>query len=174
MIPQNVQERWETLEKEQQQLIKTLSKYSNERLNQKPTDGGWSPMEVIQHLIIAETGTLKYIQKKLSFNPKLEKSGLTQNLKYLGFKIFFRSSIKIKAPVKAIIIFPEFSDFEETIDEWYQARKDFKNWLQNVPDSLWDKQIFKHPIMGRISINHTVSFFYEHQRRHIKQILKQF
>ncbi len=173
MIPNNVQNRWKNLQKEQQELLEKLSKHSNEQLNKKPADGGWSPMEVIQHLVIAETGTLKYIQKKLSFDPKLEKTGFIQTMKYLLFVVFFRSPIKIKAPVKAIAEFPDFADFTATTNEWNEARVEFENWLQKAPDTLWDKQVFKHPLMGRISINHTVAFFYEHQRRHIKQILRQ-
>lgn len=174
MIPQNVQERWETLEEEQQQLIKTLSKYSNERLNQKPADGGWSPMEVIQHLIVAEKGSFSYIQKKLSFNPKFKKVGLLQDLKSGLYTLLFRMPIKVKAPIKSLTEFPAFSDFEETIEKWNASRVDFKNLLNNFDDSLWDKQVFNHPVIGRISMNHTVAFFYEHQRRHIKQILNQF
>lgn len=174
MIPNNVQNRWEAVQQEQQDLIKTLSKYSNERLNQQPTDGGWSPMQVIQHLIVSEVGSLNYIQKKLNFNPKFKKSGLLQDVKSGLYNIFFRLPIKVKAPIKALTDFPAFSDFEETVEKWNDSRTDFKKMLDELDDSLWDKQIFNHPIIGRISIYHTLSFFYEHQHRHIKQILRQF
>lgn len=174
MIPNNIQTRWADLQKEQQELISTLSKYSNERLNQKPADGGWSPMEVIQHLIVSEIGTLNYIQKKLSFNPKFKKAGLLQDIKSGFYNVFFRLPFKVKAPIKALTDFPEYSDFEETTKNWDNLRTDFKTLLDNLDDSLWDKQVFNHPVIGRISIYHTVAFFYEHQHRHIKQILKQF
>jgi hypothetical protein len=174
MIPNNIQTRWADLQKEQQDLIKELSKYTNERLNQKPANGGWSPMEVIQHLMVSEIGTLNYIQKKLSFNPKLKQSGLLQDVKSGLYNRFFRLPIKVKAPIKVLTDFPEYSDFEETITNWNNSRADFKKLLDNFDDSLWDKQVFNHPVIGRISISHTVAFFYEHQHRHIKQILKQF
>lgn len=170
MIPNNVQNRFNKIEEDKLQLIKELSKYSNEELNKKPADGGWSPMQVIQHLIESESGSLKYMQKKLSFNPTLETTSFVNDLKFFAFKIFFRSPIKVKAPKGVSSDLPEFSDFKTTIKTWDESRQILKKWLENTDDNLWDKCIFKHPVLGRISLNHTLGFHDEHLRRHTKQI----
>lgn len=170
MIPKNVQSKFDKIEKDRIALIQKLSGYSNEQLNKKPVNGGWSPMQIIQHLIESESGSLKYMQKKLSFNPTLEKTGLKQNFTFLIFQMVFRSPIKIKAPKGVSDNLPEFSDFQETAAVWEQNRQVFKTWLDNLDDDLWDKKIFKHPVMGRIAMAHTMGFHDEHLRRHTKQI----
>ena len=170
MIPKIIQIKFDKIEKDRFILKQELSNYSNEQLNTKPRDGGWSPMQIIRHLIEAEEGTLKYIQKKLSFNPKLETTGFKQQIRFLIFQMVFRSPFKVKAPRGISEALPEYSDFEETMKIWEDNRQEFKLFLEHLDDNLWDKAIFKHPIMGRIAMPHTLGFFDEHIRRHKKQI----
>ena len=170
MIPKNVQKKFDKLESDRKKLVQKLSIYSNDQLNKKNENGDWSPMQIIEHLIEAEAGSLKYMQKKLSFNPTLEKTGLKQNFIFLIFQIVFRSPIKIKAPKGVSNTLPEFSDFEETTAIWEHNRQVLKTWLDNLDNDLWDKKIFKHPVMGRIAMAHTIGFHDEHLRRHTKQI----
>lgn len=170
MIPKDVQKKFDKLESDRKKLVQKLSIYSNDQLNKKNENGDWSPMQIIEHLIEAEAGSLKYMQKKLSFNPELETTGWKQSTRFLGFQMFFRSPIKVKAPKGVAEDLPDFSDFETTIERWEKERQILKIWLENTPDNLWDKCIFKHPVIGRLSIYHTLGFHDEHLRRHTKQI----
>jgi hypothetical protein len=170
MIPNNVTTKFEKIEKNRLVLMQELSKFSDEQLNQKPTDGGWSPIQVLHHLIQAEHGSLRYIQKKLSFNPNLEKSGVLNDIRFLIFKITFSFPFKIKAPAAIADNLPDYANFESTSKMWAESRQNFKKWLDNADDSVWNLQIFKHPFIGRISIFHTLGFFEEHAKRHTKQI----
>lgn len=170
MIPKIVQTKFEKIEKDRIALQKELSAYSNEELNKKPADEGWSPMQVIQHLVESEDKILKYIQKKLTGNPILYKTGFKQQFRFLIFQMVFRSPIKVKAPKGISEDLPEYSDFQETMITWENNRKELKVFLENLDDNLWDKKIFRHPAMGRIAMPHTIGFFDEHLRRHTKQI----
>jgi hypothetical protein len=170
MIPNNVTTKFEKIEKDRLTLIQELSKYSKEQLNKKPADGGWSPMQVLHHIIQAEHGSLLYIQKKLSFNPKLEKSGIINDFRFLIFKITFSLPFKVKAPAAIADNLPDYADLESTSKMWAESRQNLKIWLANVDDSIWNLQIFKHPFIGRISLFHTLGFFEEHAKRHTKQI----
>lgn len=170
MIPKIVQTKFDKIEKDRIALQKELSTYSNEQLNKKPADGGWSPMQVIQHLVETEHNILKYMQKKISGDATLHKTGFKQNFRFLLFQMVFRSPIKVKAPKGVSEDLPEYSDFAETMTTWENNRNDLKLFLDNLDDNLWDKKIFRHPAMGRIAMPHTMGFFDEHIRRHTKQI----
>ena len=62
----------EILESDLDSLIKELQKYDDEILNRKP-ENSWSVLQVLHHLMLAEQGSLKYVKKKLSYNPELKK-----------------------------------------------------------------------------------------------------
>lgn len=170
MIPTNVTTKFEKIEKDRLALMQELSKYSEKQLNQKPADGGWSPIQILHHLIQAEQGSLFYIKKKLSFNPNLKKSGIINNIRFFIFKIVFSFPFKIKAPAVIADNLPDYADLESTSKMWAESRQNLKTWLANADNSVWDLEIFKHPFIGRISIFHTLGFFEEHAKRHTKQI----
>lgn len=170
MIPKNVQSKFETIEKDRLALLQELSKFSDEQLNQKPTDGGWSPIQVLHHLIQAEHGSLLYIEKKLSFNPNLDKSGIINDIRFLIFKIVFSFPFKIKAPAAVADNLPDYATLASTSKMWADSRQNLKKWLDNADDAVWNLAIFKHPFIGRLSIFHTLAFFEDHFKRHRKQI----
>ncbi|MFT5832516.1 MAG: hypothetical protein ACI97N_000127 [Cognaticolwellia sp.] len=172
MIPNNVKTRFEKIEKDRIALMQELSKYSEKQLNTKPADGGWSPMQVLHHLIQAEQGSLLYIKKKLSFKPELKTAAIINDIRFMFFKTAFNLPFKIKAPAVVADNLPETADFKSTQETWNKTRQTFHSWLETVDDDLWNKLIFKHPIMGRISIFHTLGFFEEHTKRHTNQIRK--
>ena len=62
MIPKVVQIKFDKIEKDRIALRQELSAYSNEQLNKNPENGGWSPMQVIQHVVESERDILKYMQ----------------------------------------------------------------------------------------------------------------
>jgi hypothetical protein len=172
MIPNNVITKFKKIEKDRLALMQELSKYSDEQLNKKPADGGWSPIQVLHHLIQAEYGSLLYIQKKLSFDPKLEKSTIINDIRVFIFKITFSFPFKIKAPAAIADNLPDYADLKSTSKMWADGRQNLKKWLDNADDSIWNLQIFKHPFIGRLSIFHTLGFFGDHAKRHTKQIRK--
>ena len=71
-----LQQKYQHYDAQVSAFMDQLAAYSDEQLNTKPADGGWSPIQVLHHLLLVEEGTLAYVRKKLSFNPTLEKTGL--------------------------------------------------------------------------------------------------
>jgi hypothetical protein len=108
----------------------------------------------------------------LSFDPKLEKSTIINDIRVLIFKITFSFPFKIKAPAAIADNLPDYADLKSTSKMWADGRQNLKKWLDNADDSIWNLQIFKHPFIGRLSIFHTLGFFGDHAKRHTKQIRK--
>lgn len=154
-------------------LEEKLSSLSNDQLNQKLDAKTWSIIQVIKHLIMAEGGTYRYISKKILDPSKLE--NITFRTKFREFKLntYIKTPIKLPAPK---IVQPTQSklpdDLAYLMNEWKKIRKDLFELLNGLDQSLWIKEIHKHPLVGRISLNGSLNFTEFHFDRHQKQIEK--
>ncbi len=148
-----------------------LAAYSDVQLNTPPAEGGWSPIQVLHHLLLVEEGTLAYVRKKLSFNPLLEKIGLANYWRHFLLTVFIETPLKFKAPAGISgPNLPEFATLAETRARWEKARRDWAVFFGELPEELLDKQVFKHPFVGRLGWRQTVVFLDGHFRRHRRQI----
>ena len=66
---------------ERDSLLDELQGLPDEKLNSQPAPDKWSINQVLNHLLMAETGSLKYLQKKLSSDQKLPRIGLLNNIR---------------------------------------------------------------------------------------------
>jgi uncharacterized damage-inducible protein DinB len=64
MLPEKLQELWEELEKARGRTLEMAGRLSEAEFALR-VDGEWSVAEIVEHLLIAETGTSKVIRKCL-------------------------------------------------------------------------------------------------------------
>jgi hypothetical protein len=152
-------------------LLHNLKVYSEDQLNRKPSENGWSIIQVMHHLMLAESGSIKYVRKKLSYNPELKNAGVKTALRELALNTYLNSPIKRKAP-DAISgdNLPAHASFWKTAQEWKQQRLELREFLETMPPDLLKKEVYKHPFVGRLSIMGMLRFFENHFDRHNKQI----
>ena len=165
--------RLKLLDKKLNQLLEELKYYSEDQLNRKPGEGKWSVIQVMHHMLLAETGSLNYIQKKLSFSPELKKKGILTASRKLALWFFLKTPFKFKAPegVSGENL-PEFAGFWDTAKQWKEQRTKLKSFLATLPPELYRKEVYKHPFAGRLDLSGMVDFFDGHFDRHHKQIRK--
>lgn len=134
----------------------------------KPNENSWSASQVLNHLIGVERGTLHYLRKKLKYGG-IPKAGLLSMLRNLALKGLLYSPIRYKIP--SVLSQPSDGGSLESIsNQWSELRKEWKNFLENFPNEYLDKAVFRHPIVGRISISQTVDFLIAHYAHHLKQL----
>ncbi len=152
-------------------LFRKLEPYDATQLNHRPADGGWTVLQVLHHLILAETASLGYVQKKLSFNPTLEKAGARATWRLFVVDFYFRMPTKFKAP-KGVdrSALPDESDFESTRKQWENQRKALRHYLSHLPEERFDRELYKHPFAGKMTLRQMLKFFGMHIKRHQKQI----
>ena len=154
-------------------LFRELEPLNEALLNQKPENGGWSAIQTLHHLILVEENSLAYLHKKLSFNPKFEKPGLSASIRLFLLRIALFSPIKFKAPKStAPEIIPETENLSKTKARWQEIRWKWVDFLENIPPELLDKAVYKHPRAGRLSWLQTITFLRLHLDRHRGQILR--
>ena len=155
------------------QLLESVSSYPEEQLNQPGPGGGWSAMQTMHHLILTEEFSLKYVQKKLSFNPKLERKGIKTFGRIVALVFYLKAPFKFKAPpaVNSPSL-PEKANFEETSERWKKIMKEWEQFFSNLDPALLNKAVYRHPFAGRLSWSGTILFLSGHFKRHRKQALR--
>jgi hypothetical protein len=163
----------ETLEQERRELFDLLQVRGDEELNRAPGPGKWSAIQVMHHLIISEELSLKYVRKKLSFKPELQKAGFSERFRRMLLKIYLGLPFKFKAP-KGVNddALPAHVSFSETARRWDAIRLDLAGFLEGVSQDLFDKELYKHPAAGKMTLHGMLDFYLAHFRRHREQIIR--
>lgn len=152
-------------------LLAELESLPEEMLNKKPVKGGWSAIQTIYHLILAEELSLAYVKKKLSFNPETKPAGA--GARWRGFLLwaYLSTPLKFKAPKNiAEENLPAFAGLAVTRARWHNVRDAWEDFFKQMPENLTNKAIYKHPRAGRLGWNQMLSFFETHFDRHLAQV----
>ena len=168
-MKQTVYQSFQQLEFKKKLLLDEVSGLPIERLCQKASDGDWSTIQIINHLILSEQGTVAYMQKKLLQKDQLQKAGWKSKWRILVLKIALVLPIKYKAP-KVLPDPSNDSGIEDCCQRWDSVRIQLNELLNNLPEPVFKMELFKHPVAGRMNINQAISFMTAHLARHHQQI----
>jgi hypothetical protein len=153
-----------------QDLLTDLQQYSDSSLNYKPDDHTWSALQVMHHLLTSERLSTKYIKKKLSYNPDLPDVNFGTQWRAFLLRSYNYLPVKLKAPKNVSESLPEKSSLAETSEAWLATRQELRAFLNTLPEETFKKEVYKHPVSGRLSLFHMLDFFDRHFDRHLKQI----
>ncbi|MFK7932095.1 MAG: DinB family protein [Saprospiraceae bacterium] len=151
-------------------LFKDLETYTEDKLNEQPEADKWSVFQVLHHMIKVERGSMGYVNKKLSYNPELKKAGFATSFRSMAAGAFTAIPIKIKAPAVVAANLPTDSSFWEVVKLYKETRGELRTFFANIPDDVLNKEVYKHPIAGRMTLFGMLSFLDAHFNRHRKQI----
>lgn len=150
-------------------LLQELENYTEEDLNKRANGNKWSIAQVLFHIYRSESLTLSYLQKKINSRGRLNKAGINAWVRSKMLKIFLFLPIKYKAP-KTIGNPPEQIDWTRLLKDWENCRGELHEFILNLPDELMPMAIFKHPIVGMLTMSQTLDFLAEHFNHHLPQI----
>ena len=157
-------------------LLKQLKRYNDDQLNRPPKKGGWSVIQIMRHLMLSEKYSLAYIKKKSQDPSQLKKIDLKSRMRSASLQLYLRFPMKRKAP-EMVAELPEYSTFWETAKQWKEQRAELRQFIGDLPKDIYKTQLYKHPGLGRISLSNMLQFFFQHFKRHnrqIRRIIKQF
>lgn len=145
-----------------------IAAIDSSKYNESPGEGMWNVAQTLEHVMTAELGSMTYIRRKLSDPSSLPKAGLRQtiqnNLLFLALKTRFR----FKAPAVVSQTNPEGS-VDELLSQWSEHRRELEELIENFPDELADRCVFRHPVSGRMTLSQTLGFMIGHLRHHTVQ-----
>ena len=159
----------EVLEGQRKALFARVEHLDEERLNRPPAAGKWSIIQVMCHLISAEKAFLASLRKEVSRGTGIGRAGLKNTLKRGLLKVAFSLPLRFKAPPRAEAL-PEHQDLETTRGQWDEVRAGWWETLGAFPPELADRELFRHPVVGRLSLAQGLDFMVDHLERHGRQI----
>lgn len=163
-------EKFEEAERIRQRLLNDLKDFSDEVLNTRPADGGWSVVQVIHHLILSEQNTVGYLRKKSLGLGTARKTGLSAFLRIKLTQLWLATPfLKRKAPA-IIAKVPDYATFADTAALWDTTRANLKALLYELPDSAAERELFRHPFAGMFNLYQMLDFITAHLSHHVRQI----
>ena len=145
-------------------IFKSIEGLTDEQFNKIPFNGGWSPKQIIEHLVRMETVIATNILKELK-NPDSPKS-LTKPIALSTIRI-----VKVKAPEYTVPT-EVFKSKLEMQNELYESRLFLLDVYESSTDDELREKSMKHPIFGQVPLIQWFSFVGMHEKRHFKQLKK--
>ncbi|MBL0911542.1 MAG: DinB family protein [Bacteroidia bacterium] len=166
----NADVRLERLENSRIQLEQLLQGYSAEQLNKTPPPGGWSPAEVLKHILDVESATLSYCVHKLQkHGAELKPVGFREKRNAFLLRLALRSPLRFRVPSAL----PEVKgpyDADALLRQWTEVRERYREFVRSYPPALEKAGLFRHPRSGMLSLEQTLAFLQAHLNRHLKQL----
>lgn len=160
---------FEAAEADRRALLAKLDAYGEDVLTRKPSPEAWSVVEVMAHLIKAETGTFNYLRKKLEVGGHRKASPFAGLRKAL-LQFVLGLPIRFKAPKVVQLDKGMSMSYAEAKAQWNAVREGLLKEYQTIDDQLIVHDLFKHPFAGKLNLVQSTEFMHTHMRRHIGQV----
>lgn len=159
----------ERLQDERRALLDGLTGQDEARLRRPGPDGGWSILQILGHVALAEQLTLAYLHKKMQDPAAIPRAGAASFWRLALLKVALRSPLRAKAPER--VAHPEAETTLAAIQaNWDGVRQGWQELVEGFPPSLADRAVYRHPRVGRLSLAHTIDSLREHLVHHRRQI----
>lgn len=144
-------------------LITAVKSFDDVSFNTKPENGGWSPAEVAEHILLLESA--------VSLNLKGEAKEMSRkgDEKIEQFKSVLQSDFKVNAPEA---FHPKGGHTKEYLINALQENRN--KIIELISTIALDKYPanFRHPMLGGLSNYEWLYLVVYHAERHIKQMMK--
>lgn len=168
MLPE-ISQKFTRLEQIWQNYFQIIDGASEEQRHFKPAPDKWCMLEVAQHIIGSENGTLRFFSK---YQPKQVKmtdkvSGVVRSL---VLTLALKSPFKFKVPNVPGLNPKNIHSWEQIIAEWRDIQNGLRQYFQDFPSEHLNHIVFKHPVAGKFNVFQTLDFLNEHATHHLFQL----
>ena len=164
---------FDRLQKSMIDLLEEVKDQPDSVLNTPPENGGWSVLQVMYHMVLVEEQSMIYVKKKLSFGEEIPNAGLKGYFRWMYLKNMSRIPFKVDAPATVNeSSMPEEIRFWELLKKWKDSRAELEEFLDDLPSDLLKAELFKHPMVGKMTLKSMLYFFELHFKRHRRQLNK--
>lgn len=151
-------------EKIRKEVLDAVDGLSDNQLNQKPADGEWSPMEILEHLNLMES----YIAKNISRELASERS---EKVMKKPIQLTVSRMVKVDAPAP-VAPSGEFIPLETMKSRLATSRLLLDGIYDGVTEGVLASKSMKHPVFGKVPLVQWFPFIGLHEKRHLKQLEK--
>ena len=157
-----LQEHYDTLEKNRLALIRTIRGLTPRQLDHKPGTDRWSILEDFQHLVLAEKSTL------LEAGAVLDSAGKKPDMLEVVLQILDHDVV-VDVPDPAMV--PDGNaDLEDLIRDWEASRKRLFHHLEDFGPEDLETPVASHPVTGPLSVIDLLRLISAHVGHHCRRI----
>ena len=151
--------------------MRIIEPIDDSELQKKPSDDSWSVVQVFNHLLEVEKLSLDYLEYKEKENAIFSKESFFTKIKFLIYKIALILPLRFKMPSN--LSQPSNEGGLESIQKGFsEIRVRFEGFLERQNEEFLSNAVYKHVIVGRISLAKMFVFLRLHLKHHEKQILR--
>lgn len=170
MEPGDCSRTFRELEVRRAELMSEFAGWPPSRLRFRPAPGTWSVVEVLDHIVKAESGTVADVRAGLQ-NPQalgdVERPGIAALDRAL------RSDQKFTVPASAASIHPDAqTTFADVASRWEHARAQFRSLLGTLSPKDTHCGVFHHPSAGWMTVADGLDYFAAHLYHHGFQLAR--
>lgn len=156
------------LETQTRSFQSELSTWPAAHLTYRPSPRGWSALQVLEHLVKTEENILVAAIAGVR-NP--HPIGIRDRFGFRFIMKIFQTDKKVKTPASAAQVLPGPElDLEGLDQRWRNTRSDFKAFQAHLSPEQATLGIFRHPVIGWMSVQNILDFFWVHIVHHNFQI----
>lgn len=137
------------------------------RVRAHPRPGKWSVQEIIEHLVISETGVFGNLDALDGRTPR--RRGARDYLLYPLVMFILRFDIPVRVPSPSMIPRGELS-LRELGGRWEANHGRLRKWIETSDPAHLERPLFVHPIAGPMTTTQSMRMLEVHLDRHIRQI----
>jgi hypothetical protein len=160
---------FERLEASRERVLRRLDGLDRAVLNRTPARGGWSALQVLSHVVLAEGVTLDYVGKKMKGGSDLPRAGIVSRLRLLVLQAVLGSPLRFRAPTRSAGV-PDDIDPDALRTRWESGRAAWRERLESFPPELLDRMVLRHPYVGLMGLRDTLAFMLAHLEHHARQV----
>lgn len=157
------------LEDQKAAMVAEVSAWPEEVRSWRPADGGWTALQVLDHLVRTETGICGVATKRFEQPVRI---GLRDRVGFKFVHAVFRTRRRVKVPesVGRFINPGQELELAEIVSRWDVGREELARLAAHVEQAACRGGLFKHPVSGWISFEQMLRFFSVHLLHHEFQL----
>lgn len=158
------------LERERREILSELARWPPGCVNFRPSPGAWSAVDVLDHIVRAETGSVEDIRRGLKLPHPI---GPEDRPGVAALHRALRSEQRFEVPPGADEILPDGKiTFAEVHARWERTREELGLLLNGLGPGDTLAGVFQHPFAGWMNISELLEHFSDHLFHHRFQLAR--
>ncbi len=168
MLPA-LRSRFDRIERQRAALLAPLRPVGDTTLRFQPPTGGWSVLQVVEHLVLAEELTVEQMAR-ITPRPVPLRKRVRTGVMIGVIRTAFLVRARIKAPSSALE--PPVTDvtLDQLMQRWAEARCRMAERLDAVTMAQLPDRVMRHPYAGWFTHAQMLDFFHYHTVHHQRQM----
>lgn len=163
----NLREQLAGLELQKSGILAEVRGWPEQLRAARPMDGGWSALQVLDHLVRTESGICEVMAQGANEPRRI---GVRDRVGFALVERVFRSRRRVRVPrsVEDIVWPGEELDFREVERRWDSVRSELAGVVE--PRTGCSGGVFRHPVSGWMTLEQVLRFFSVHMVHHEFQL----